>query len=349
MKENAVMRRLGLKTLLFPLFVVAAIVVGLAMGFWIRSGSSLVDTYGIPVGLFFLIYPAMTKVRLDEMLKSVKNVRTVGLMVLLNYMIAPFLVAGTAYFFIYAVYMPLGILSSSIASQMLVGVVLLGVAPCIGMVMVWTDLAKGNLPLGVSLVAWNTIIQIMATPLLVFFLARTSVTVSPFLILESALLYLVLPMIAGITTRRVFQKKQYFSNLLNKLGSVQTVALLLTIVVIFWGEGFGIIDTPSLIVMIAIVMLVFYFVLFHAGYIISKKLGYNYRDSTAIGFSVSARNFEVSIAIAIAAFAMYPYIGITTTIGPLLEIPLMLLLVWMQLRRGRSVDILKPKAVSTRY
>ena len=101
--------------------------------------------------------------------------------------------------------------------------------------------------------------------------------------------------------------------------------------------------------MVAIIMLVFYFVLFHAGYIISKKLGYNYQDSTAIGFSVSARNFEVSIAIAIAAFAMYPYIGITTTIGPLLEIPLMLLLVWMQLRRGRSVDILKPKAVSTRY
>ena len=98
--------------------------------------------------------------------------------------------------------------------------------------------------------------------------------------------------------------------------------------------------------MVAIIMLVFYFVLFHAGYIISKKLGYNYRDSTAIGFSVSARNFEVSIAIAIAAFAMYPYVGITTTIGPLLEIPLMLLLVWMQLSRERSVETPNQKKVS---
>lgn len=340
MTGNAIVKKLGLKTLLFPLFVVLAIAVGLALGFWIRSGSSIVDAYGIPVGLFFLIYPAMAKVRLDEMGRSVRNIRTVGLMVLLNYAIAPFLVAGIAYFFIYIVYMHLGILSSAIASQMFVGVILLGVAPCIGMVMVWTDLAKGNLPLGVSLVAWNTIIQIMATPFLVYLLARTSVTVSPLLILESALFYLALPMIAGIMTRRVFQKKQYFSSLLKKLGSVQTVALLLTIVVIFWGEGFGIIDTPSLILMVGIIMLIFYFVLFHAGYFTSKKLGYNYPDSTAIGFSVSARNFEVSIAIALAAFAMYPYVGITTTIGPLLEIPLMLLLVWMQLRRRDKVNAL---------
>ena len=101
--------------------------------------------------------------------------------------------------------------------------------------------------------------------------------------------------------------------------------------------------------MVAIIMLVFYFVLFHAGYIISKKLGYNYQDSTAIGFSVSARNFEVSIAIAIAAFAMYPYVGITTTIGPLLEIPLMLLLVWMQLGRGGSVETPNQRKVSIRY
>ena len=340
MTGNAIGKKLGLKTLLFPLFVVLAIAVGLALGFWIRSGSSIVDAYGIPVGLFFLIYPAMAKVRLDEMGRSVRNIRTVGQMVLLNYAIAPFLVAGIAYFFIYIVYMHLGILSSAIASQMFVGVILLGVAPCIGMVMVWTDLAKGNLPLGVSLVAWNTIIQIMATPFLVYLLARTSVTVSPLLILESALFYLALPMIAGIMTRRVFQKKQYFSSLLKKLGSVQTVALLLTIVVIFWGEGFGIIDTPSLILMVGIIMLIFYFVLFHAGYFTSKKLGYNYPDSTAIGFSVSARNFEVSIAIALAAFAMYPYVGITTTIGPLLEIPLMLLLVWMQLRRRDKVNAL---------
>lgn len=334
-------KKLGIKTLLFPVFVAAAIAVGLILGFSFRSGSSAVAAYGIPIGLFFMIYPAMAKVRLNDMGRSFKNIRTVGLMVFLNYAIAPFLVAGIAYFFIYVIYIHFGLLSSTVASQMLVGIILLGVAPCIAMVMVWTDLAHGNLPLGVSFVAWNSIIQIITTPFLIYLLARTSVTVSPLLILESVLLYLALPMLAGIITRRLLRKKEYFSRVLRALGSVQTIALLLTIVAIFWGEGYGIIDTPSLVWMVGIVMLIFYFVLFHTGYFTSRKFGHDYPDSTAIGFTVSARDFEVSIAIAVAAFAAYPYVAITTAIGPLLEIPLMLLLVRIQLGREQVMGASK--------
>ena len=341
MAVNNIRRKIGIKTILFPVFVVIAIVAGLALGLKIKAGGSIVATYGIPVGLFFIIYPAMTKVRLNELGKSLRNVKTVGLMVMLNYAIAPFLVAGIAYFFVYEVYRPLNLISSNIASQMLVGIILLGVAPCIAMVMVWTDLAHGNLPLGVSFVAWNSIIQVITTPFLVYLLARTSVIVSPALILESVLLYLVLPLIAGITTRRLLRRKAYFSRVLNKLGSVQTLALLFTILVIFWGEGYGIIDTPSLVWMVGIVMLIFYFLLFQTGYLASRKLGHNYPDSTAIGFTVSARDFEVSIAIAIAAFAIYPYVAITTAIGPLLEIPLMLFLVWVQLGREQRINTVK--------
>lgn len=337
MNNVGIGKRLGIRTLLFPVFVVIAISVGLVLGTGFRSESSSVATYGIPVGLFFMIYPAMTKVRLNEMGKSLKNIRTIGLMVFLNYAIAPFLVASIAYFFIYIVYMHMGVLDSSVASQMLVGIILLGVAPCIAMVMIWTDLAHGNLPLGVSFVAWNSIIQVITTPFLVYLLARTSVRVSPFLILESVLLYLVLPLLAGILTRRLLQKKRYFTKVLNKLGSVQTYALLLTIVVMFWGEGYGIIETPSLVWMVGLVMLIFYFILFHTGYLTSKRAGYSYPDATAIGFTVSARDFEVSIAIALAAFASYPYVAITTAIGPLLEIPLMLFLVWVQLGREQKI------------
>ncbi|MEM0141169.1 MAG: bile acid:sodium symporter [Thermoplasmatales archaeon] len=339
MTERSIARRIGLRTLLFPVFVVGAIFAGLLLGLHFRSESSSVATYGIPIGLFFMIYPAMAKVRLNQMGESIRNVRNVGLMVFLNYAIAPFLVAGIAYFFVYVIYVHAGILSYNIASQMLVGIILLGVAPCIAMVMVWTDLAHGNLPLGVSFVAWNSLIQIVTTPFLVYLLARTSVVVSPFLILQSVLFYLVLPMIAGIVTRVALQKRSYFSKVLNYLGYVQTIALLVTIVVIFWGEGYGILDTPSLVWMIGIVMLTFYFILFHLGYLISRKLGRNYRDATSIGFTVSARDFEISIAIALSAFSIYPYVGITTAIGPLLEIPLMLLLVLLQLRRERSINI----------
>ncbi|MCL5407740.1 MAG: hypothetical protein M1518_00005, partial [Candidatus Thermoplasmatota archaeon] len=120
-----------------------------------------------------------------------------------------------------------------------------------------------------------------------------------------------------------------------------TLALLFTILVIFWGEGYGIIDTPSLVWMVGIVMLIFYFLLFQTGYLASRKLGHNYPDSTAVGFTVSARDFEVSIAIAIAAFAIYPYVAITTAIGPLLEIPLMLFLVWVQLGREQRINTVK--------
>ncbi|MGC8645354.1 MAG: arsenic resistance protein [Thermoplasmata archaeon] len=339
MTERSIAKRMGIRTILFPIFVVLAILAGLSMGFRFRSESSPVAAYGIPIGLFFMIYPAMAKVRLGQMKDSLRNLRTVGLMIFLNYAIAPFLVAGIAYLFIDVVYIHAGVLSSAVASQVLVGVILLGVAPCIAMVMVWTDLSHGNLPLGISFVAWNSVIQIITTPFLVYLLARTSVVVSPGLILESVLLYLVLPMLAGALTRSLLQKKRYFSRVLNYLGYVQTIALLMTIVVIFWGEGYGIVDTPSLVWMIGVVMLTFYFVLFHVGYLFSRKLGHSYSDSTAIGFTVSARDFEVSIAIALAAFSAYPYVGITTAIGPLLEIPLMLLLVWIQLRREKDINV----------
>ncbi|MEM3186187.1 MAG: bile acid:sodium symporter [Conexivisphaerales archaeon] len=339
MNEESVTKRLGLKTLLFPMLVLVAIALGLTLGFSFKEESSGIATYGIPVGLFFMIYPAMTKVRLEDMAKSLKSMRSVGLMVMLNYAIAPFLVAGIGYLFIGSIFSHIGLLPQAISSQVLVGVILLGVAPCIAMVMVWTDLAHGNLPLAVSFVAWNSIIQIITTPLLVYVLTRTSVIINPLLILESVLFYLLLPLLTGMITRKLIQKKRYFSRVLNTLSSVQTIALLFTILVIFWGEGYGIIDTPSLVWMIAVVMLTFYFILFHLGYLFSRKLGYNYADSTAIGFTVSARDFEVSIAIALAAFSAYPYVAVTTAIGPLLEIPLMLLLVWIQLGRKERIRI----------
>ncbi|MEM0167836.1 MAG: bile acid:sodium symporter [Thermoplasmatales archaeon] len=339
--ERSIAKRIGIRTILFPVFVVVSIFIGLLLGLNFKSESSSIATYGIPVGLFFMIYPAMARVKLSQMKESFKDLKNVGLMVFLNYAIAPFLVAGIAYLLVYGIYIHTGILTYKVATQMLVGIILLGVAPCIAMVMVWTDLARGNLPLGISFVAWNSVIQIVTTPLLVYLLARTSVTVSPAIILESVLLYLFLPMVAGIITRISLQKKAIFNKVLKYLSYVQTISLLITILVIFWGEGYGVIDTPSLVWMVGIVMLTFYFTLFHVGYFISRKLGRNYEDATTVGFTVSARDFEVSIAIALSAFSIYPYVGITTAIGPLLEIPLMLLLVFMQLRRQRSINMEK--------
>jgi len=332
----SILRALGLKAILFPIFVAIAIVLGLELGVHLTSFSGLVSTYGIPVGLFFMIYPAMVKIRVNELAKSLTDAKKVGLMVALNYAIDPFLVGGLGYFFFVIIFRALGLVNSTVASQAFVGVVLLGAAPCIAMVIVWTDLSRGNLPLGVSFVAWNSIIQILTTPVYVYLLTRATVFVNPMLILESVLEYLAIPLAAGVVTRYLLQGKAYFSRVLKVLDNVQTIALLFTIVVIFWGEGYGIVEYPSLIWMMAIVMLTFYFVLFHIGYYTSRKLRYNYADSTAIGYSVAARDFEVSIAIAVTAFAKYTFVPIITAIGPLLEIPLMLILVWVQLTRYRK-------------
>ncbi len=335
MKNNTV--HVGIKTLLFPFFVFAVIIGGIILGINLKDMSAPIATYGIPLGLFFMIYPAMTKIEFKEFASSFKDVKKVSLMLVLNYVLDPFLVAGISYLtFIF--FEHLGLISSSVASQTIVGLILLGVAPCIAMVIVWTDLSKGNLPLAVSFVAWNAGVQIITTPLFVYFLTGSTVHIDILLILESVLLYLALPLVAGVTTRQLLKKKSYFTSVLNTLGNVQTIALLFTILIIFWSQGYGIVEYPSLIWMVGIVLLLFYFVLFHTGYLISRKIfKYTYEDSTSIGYTVAARDFEISIAIALVAFSQYPIVSIVTAIGPLLEIPLMLLLVLVQLRRRKVI------------
>ncbi|MEM3675475.1 MAG: bile acid:sodium symporter [Thermoplasmataceae archaeon] len=314
-----------------------AIFVGLALGYVERGYSVYASTYGLPIGLFLMIYPSMTKVRVDQLSKSIKNVKNISLMLILNYAIDPFLVAGLAYLMFGYVFLRTGLISSAVANQAIIGIILLGVAPCIAMVMVWTDLSKGNLPMAVSFVAWNSGIQIITTPLLVLLLARSKVAVSPYLIFESIILYLAIPLAPGLLTRRFLAKRSGFSTFLNAIGNVQIIALLFTITVMFWSEGYGIVRYPNLIWMVGVVMLIFYFLLFNIGYFTSRKLRMNYEDSTAVGYSVAARDFEVSIAIAIIAFSAFPFVPIVTAIGPLLEIPLMLLLVSVQLKRRNAI------------
>jgi len=339
------MSGISIQTMLFPLFVVIAIVLGLFLGVIVPSVTGSIATYGVPIGIFFMIYPAMAKIRLKEIGNSLKDVKSIGLMVFLNYAIAPLLVAGLAYLFFFIIFSHFSLLSPAVTTQVFVGIVLLGVAPCIAMVMVWTDLAHGNMSKAVSFVAWNSIIQVLTTPVLIYLLTRTSVLISPYLILESVLLYLGLPLVAGLATRRLLQRKTYFSKILNALSPIQTLALLFTILVIFWSQGKGILTYPSLVWMVGAVMLTFYFVLFHLGYFSARKANYDYEDSTAIGFTVSARDFEVSIAIAVAAFSAYPYVAVTTAIGPLLEIPLMLFVVWIQTKRQARINALKKLSV----
>jgi ACR3 family arsenite transporter len=222
------------------------------------------------------------------------------------------------------------------------GLILLGVAPCIAMVLIWTDLAKGNGPLGIVLMAWNSIIQIIATPFFIALLIGSYVTIDIVIIGESILLYLGLPLLFGVITRREIIKRksqQWFNKkLIPYFDSFQLLALLFTLVVMFALRGGVILDNPALIWQMAIPVVLFFFLLFNVVSFTTRRLGYNYEDSTTMAFHCTGRNFELAIAIALTAFASMPMVAVSTVVGPLIEIPVMLTLVSLALRRRNRVN-----------
>lgn len=321
---------------LLSLWIALGIIIGLALGSVVPWVNAYLQ-YGIPVGLFFMIYPAMVKINLNDLKQALKSKIEVGLVAFLNYAVNPFLVYFIGFLFFNLIFPGLGLLNTETASALWTGLILLGVAPCIAMVLVWTDLAQGNGPLGIILMAWNSIIQIITTPLYIALLVETYVPVNVLSLGESILLYLGLPLLAGALTRKIILKRKgaiWFSNkLIPKFGSLQLLSLLFTLVVMFSLQGYVILDNPQLILFMVPPLVLFIFLLYNSSYFLSRRIGYDYCDATTIGFHCTGRNFELAIAIAITAFMSTPLVAVSTVIGPLIEIPVMLALVKISLRR----------------
>jgi ACR3 family arsenite transporter len=325
---------------LLALWIAIAIVIGLALGKFFPQFSSTLEV-GIPIGLFFMIYPAMTKIEIGELKKAVKSPKQTSIIVFFNYLVNPFLLFGLGYLFFVVVFPSLGLIDLAIAQYLWTGLILLGVAPCIAMVLVWTDLCKGNGPLGIVLMAWNSIIQIITTPLFIALLVGTYVSIDIVSIGESILLYLGLPLLLGAITRRqvIKRKSQEWFNkkLVPYFDTLQLLALLATMVVMFALRGGVIIENPSLVWQMAIPVMLFFFLLFNLVYFTTRRLGYNYEDASTMAFHSTGRNFELAIAIALTAFASMPMVAVSTVVGPLIEIPVMLTLVTLALRRRRDI------------
>jgi ACR3 family arsenite transporter len=299
--------KLGLVSKLLPVWIILAMVIGLLLGkFFPQVGKALQP--GIPIGLFIMIYPAMTKLKLGEVKSAVKDWKPAAIVIFFNYAFNPFLLY-------------------------LIGWVLLGVAPCIAMVLVWTDLARGNAPLGIVLMAWNSLIQIIATPFFIWLILGANVKVDIWLVAQSVLLYLGLPLLTGVLSRKWILKKkgeQWFTKkALPVLDDVQLVALILTLVVMFALQGDVILKNPELIYLMAVPLILFFFLLFFTVLLVSRKVGFCYADSATTAFHCTGRNFELAIAIALTAFASTPMVGVSTVIGPLVEVPLMLTIVYL--------------------
>ena len=205
MGEKAV--GLGWIDRLLAVWIGLCIIIGLGLGKYLPEFGEYLQA-GIPIGLFLMIYPAMTKIELNELKEALRSKRQVGVIAFFNYAVNPFLLYALGFVFFEQILPYFGLITAETARYLWTGLILLGVAPCIAMVLVWTDLANGNGPLGIVLMAWNSIIQVLTTPLYIALLVGTYIAIDIVLIGESVLLYLGLPLLFGVITRREVIKRK---------------------------------------------------------------------------------------------------------------------------------------------
>jgi ACR3 family arsenite transporter len=332
---------------LLPGFVIVSMVVGIALGKWygisnfaltppidaiksIFHGTytfSIANTLalGVVIGLFMMMYPAMANIKFEDLDKAARSPKQLLIVVFFNYAVAPFFMLLLAKLFLRG------------EPDLYAGLVLYGLAPCIAMVIVFTYLSAGNGPLAIILVAINSIIQMILIPVYAKLLLG-EITFDVWVVGESVLLYLGIPLVAGMLTRFIGVKRfgeAWFQKLKFRLDTLSIIGLLFTLVVMFALKGDLILERPFLIVQMAIPMTLFFWVMFVVVYLVGWKAGLNYKDAVAVGFNSTGRDFEIAIAIAITAFN--PTVALATVIGPLIEVPVMLALVWFAKATGAKL------------
>lgn len=322
--------RLGVLEKAFPLLILLSMVLGLMLGKLAPQISVGLEPL-IPLGLFLMIYPTVTKVPFGEIRRAATEKRPAGLSIILNYLVNPLLLYSFGWLFLR--HQP----------ELWIALILLGIAPCIGMVLVWADLGGADNPLSVALMAWNSLIQIVSVPVWIMLLVGTRVPLEAGLVIRGTFIYLVLPLLAGALTRHVTLRRKgeawFQARLAPALGRLQLVALLSTLVLMFALKGEVILAHPELIAFMSLPLVLFFFTLFMVGYGVSRLLRLPPEKAVTVAFHVTGRNFELSIALALAAFATTPMVAVSTVMGPLIEVPTMLGLVWLGRRLQSRTDL----------
>lgn len=313
--------RLGFIDKLFPVLILLTMAIGLLLGRATPQVGLTLEPF-IPLGLFLMIYPTVTKVPFDQLRRSALEGRPALLSTALNYLVNPLLLFAFGWLFLRQ------------EPDLWTGLILLGIAPCIGMVLVWADLGGADNALSVSLMAWNSLIQIVSVPVWLYLLIGTRVSLPIGLVLESTFLYLGLPLIAGYLTRRIVIRRRgeawFKERFTPVLGKLQLGALLATLIVMFALKGDAILKAPEMIAYMVVPLGLFFLTLFFVGTLSARYVAKLPMDkAVTVGFHVTGRNFELSIALALTAFAATPMVAVSTVIGPLIEVPVMLSLAWV--------------------